>query len=421
MWELARRHWVVRNLLTDARHGHRAFSANGDLIQMPFTGDVTLDALDRLLATLSDISSIKPDHQPDLRAAVAWIDATSGRVAWDDSVTHVRESFRALADSLMAVYPRYLPDDLDVGGFTMGDAARVLHELLARAHYAQMCLVRGSESAAATIPFFEPETLIGDLARASGVDEAPTERIVRVLTTDLEQCPDPCLTPIVPVGGALVPLSSLIAPGSPLRNLTSRLQFAPERFGAAGLALGRLGVAKSAETLARVADVLLAKNVRLVTRDGRRVGDLDLVLVDPPSRRMVVFEVTWQIGADGAAEIARAHAKASEKQAQIARYRRHLAAGTATPRWPSGWPDTTAFSTRWFVLTGDVLPVGMPYGDVAVRSHQMLAWMLRAGTTFDDLLDLLDRPPSPPEQLATLQTARTKFGRYTIEWDQPIV
>jgi hypothetical protein len=364
--------------------------------------------------------SLKPDEQPDLRPSVDWIDGTRGSIAWDDAAAHVREAFRALAGSLMVAYPRYLPDDLDAGGFTMADAAAVLHELLARAHYAQMCLVRGSVSATATIPVFELEALVSDLARVSGADEARVDRIVRLLTADLEQCPDPCLTPIVPVGRALAPMSSLIAPGSPLRNLTSRLQFTPERFGAAGLALGRLGVAKVAETLSRVVGVLLATNVRLITPGGRRVGDLDVVVVEPSSQRMAVFEVTWQIGADGSAEIGRALDKAAEKQGQIARYRRELADGTATPRWPRDWPDTSDFSIRWFILTGDVLPVGTTTGDVPVRSHQMLAWMLHSNSKLDDLLGLLDTPPSPPEQLVALHTAHTKFGRYVIEWDQPM-
>jgi hypothetical protein len=39
MWELARRHWVLKNLITEARHGDRGFEAAGNRIRLPFVGD----------------------------------------------------------------------------------------------------------------------------------------------------------------------------------------------------------------------------------------------------------------------------------------------------------------------------------------------------------------------------------------------
>lgn len=420
MWELSRRHWVLKNLLTETRHGDRGFEATGNRIRLPFRGDTDLDALDRLLNTLTEIRGLDVEGRPSLREVGPWLDAGGRDASWSDAPEAVRNRFRASARALTASYPRYLPDLLDVGGFTMGDAGRVLDELLARAQYSQACIMRGSTSAAATIPFFLPEELTHDLARDTGVSEPRVERLLSVLTVDLERCQDPCLTPIVPVGQALVPMSGLIAPGSPLRNLTARLQLDPEAFGAAGQALGRLGVETCAETLTRVAGVRLATNVRLVTMTGERVGDLDVVIVDPHAHLMVVFEVTWQIGPDGAVEIARALDKAADKRAQIARYRVHLAEGTATPRWPAGWPDTSAYSTRWYVLTRDVLPLSPPPDDIIVRSHQMLAWMLKSASTLEELVGLLDNPPTPPTELATLHSASLKFGSYIIEWDQVV-
>jgi hypothetical protein len=321
----------------------------------------------------------------------------------------------------MDQYPRYLPETLDVGGFTMGEAALVLRELLARAQHSQGCLMRYSTSVSATLPFFMLDDLVGELSRETGVSSASVSRLVAALTLDLERCPDPCLTPFVPVGQALVPMSCLVAPGSPMRNLTSLLQLDPARFGAAGQALGRLGVDSCATTLERVSGSRSAKNVGLVGVGGVRVGDLDVVLVDPSQRLMVVFEVTWQIGPDGAVEIGRALQKAAEKREQVARNRAHLAQGTATARWPTGWPDVSGFATRWYVLTRDVLPLDAPRGDIVIRSHQLLASMLRPGTSLDDLVRLLDDPPTPPAELTQLQSGDLKFGAYRIEWTQVTV
>lgn len=420
LWELARRHWVLRNLLSEARHGDRGFEAAGNRIRLPFRGDVHLDALDRLLGTLTEIRGLDIEGRPKLQEAAPWLDAGGRNVGWSGAPAAIRAIFRASARALIASYPRYLPDMLDVGGFTMGEAARVLDELLARAQYSQACIMRGSTSPAATIPFYLPEELTRDLAHDTGVSELRVERLLGALWIDLERCPDPCLTPIVPVGRAVVPMSSLIAPGSPLRNLTARLQLDPTRFGAAGQALGRLGVETCAETLRRVAGVLLATNVRLVTGTGKRVGDLDVVLVDLAAKLMVVFEVTWQIGVDGAVEIARALDKAADKRTQVARNRDHLGERTAAPRWPAHWPDFEGYASRWYVITRDVLPVGPPLDDVIIRSHQMLAWMLKSGATLEELVRLLDHPPAPPEEVAMLHSTSLKFGRYTVEWDQVV-
>jgi hypothetical protein len=421
MWELARRHWVVSNLLSEVRQGSRGFEATDRRIRLPFIGDQNLDALDRMLDLLSEVRGLDVEGRPSGRRMQPWLDAGGRDTAWDQAPPFVHEHYRALSRALMGSYPRYLPEDLDVGGFTMREATQVLIELLARAQYSQACIMRYSTSALATIPFFKPEDLAADLARQTGVALPSVERVVATLTVDLDVCPDPCLTPIVPVGQALVPMSGLIAPGSPVRNLTALLQLNPSRFGAAGRALGQLGVDACAETLKRVAGVRLATNVDLVTSTGRRVGDLDVALIDPLARLMVVFEVTWQIGPDGAIEIGRALGKAAEKRDQVARNRKHLAGGTVTPRWPSGWPDVTDFATRWYVLTRDVLPLGPAQSDVLIRSHQVVAWMLRSGASLADLVTLLDAPPTPPHEIADLQWNSVKFGRYTIEWDQVAV
>ena len=245
----------------------------------------------------------------------------------------------------------------------------------------------------------------------------PGASIQDLLTLDLERCSDPCLTPLIPVGQAIVPMSSLIVPGSPLRNFTALLQLDPGRFGAAGRALGQLGIATVCETLRRVPEAHVATNVDLVTVTGVRVGDLDVVLVDPANRCLVIFEVSWQIGPDGGFEVGKAERKAVEKRAQVSRNRAHLAAGTARAEWPPGWPDITGFRTRWYVLTRDVLPLAPVEDEIVLRSHQMVDQMLPTGASLEDLVGLLDDPPVPPEELTELREARIKFGQYLIHYN----
>lgn len=385
---------------------------------MPFVGDAAIDALDRMLDLVAETRSLDMERPATGPAIKAWMDAGGRDVPWTEVPDFVRAHFRDWARRLMDQYPRYLPGELEAGGFTMSQAELVLRELLARAQHSQACLMRFSTSAAATLPFVRLDDLADDLASSVSVPATSVRRLLEVLTLDLDRSPDPCLTPIVPVGKYVVPMSCLIAPGSPLRNLTSLLQLDPERFGDAGRALGRLGVDSVAETLARMAGATVATNVLLASPSGVRLGDLDVVVVDPSTRTMVVFEVLWQIGPDGAQEINRAVTKAQAKRDQVDRNRRHLMSGTGIARWPAGWPDVSDYAVRWYILTRDVLPVDTTRSDTIIRSHQMLAWMLRADASIADLIDLLDDPPTPPKELSELHSATMKFGRWTVEWTQ---
>lgn len=74
MWELARRQGVIKNLLAEARHGGRGFEATGKQIRLPFLGDTGLDALDRLLDTLTEIRGIDRDGRPSLGEVGPWLD-----------------------------------------------------------------------------------------------------------------------------------------------------------------------------------------------------------------------------------------------------------------------------------------------------------------------------------------------------------
>lgn len=418
LFDLAGRAYLLRNLLAEVRQGVRRFEANANQIVLTFGGDPRIDALDRLLDLVEDITD--PDEprpwDPRLRP---WLAGGGLNIPWDQTPPWVRGEFRASAISLVGNYPSYLPLDLDVGGFTMAEATRVLEELLARGLYMNACTLHGSTNIAAVVPILDAGAFVADLTEASAVPEDRLRQILALLTLDLDCCPDPCLTPLIPVGeGLLVPMSSLIVPSSPVRNFTALLQGDPTRFGRAGLALGALGARTTAATLGRLAGALITTGINVVRPDRTRAGDLDVVVCDPTSRTMAVFEVMWRIGPDGSAEVGRAEEDAHAKRAQVSRIRGDIESGRATPRWPSNWPDVSGFQTRWFILTPNVLPVRTVEPDeIVVRSHQMLERMLPRGASVSELVNLMDEPPYPPPPLSETEWQRVLYGDYVIDFD----
>lgn len=418
LFDLAGRAYVLRNLLAEVRQGVRRFEANANQIILTFDGDPRLDALDRLLDLVEDI--IDPEEtrpwDPRLRP---WLAAGGLNIPWEQAPPWVRGEFRASAASLVDKYPTYLPADLDVGGFTMAEATQVLVELLARGLYMNACTIQGSTNIAAVVPILDSDAFVADLIEASAVTEDRLRQVLGLLTLDLDRCPDPCLTPLIPIGEDLiVPLSSLIVPSSPVRNFTALLQADPARFGRAGRALGALGARTTAATFDRLAGALVTTSIKVVRPDRTRAGDLDVVVCDPTSRTMAVFEVMWRIGPDGSAEVARAEEDAHAKRGQVNRIRGDIESGQAAPRWPSNWPNVSGFRTRWFILTPNVLPVRAVEPDgIVVRSHQMLARTLRVGASLADLVKLMDEPPYPPTELTQTQWERVAYGDFVVDFD----
>jgi len=418
LFDLAGRAYLMRNLLAEVRQGVRRFTADGHKIVMTFDGDRRLDALDRLLDLFEDITDLPKPRTWDPRLR-PWLDAGGLDVPWGQSPRWVRAEFQAFAVSLIANYPSYLPAALDVGGFTMGQATRVLEEMLARGCYMHTCAIGGSTSVLVTVPLVDAEAFVADLTESTGVPEDRVRQIVALLTLDLERCPDPCLTPLIPLGqDLLLPLSSLIVPSSPVRNFTALLQADPARFGRAGQELGSLGARTTAATFKRLSGALVTTGIKVVRPDRSRAGDLDVVVCDPTQRIMAIFEIMWRIGPDGSAGVAKAEEDAHAKRAQVARVRGDVESGRATPRWPAQWPDVSGFQVRWFILTPNVLPVRTvePDGTI-VRSHQMLARMLAKGSSVAELIALMDEPHYPPAELTETQWEQVTYGDYEINFD----
>ena len=208
-------------------------------------------------------------------------------------------------------------------------------------------------------------------------------------------------------------------PASPHRNTLAIVQNSPGLFGEAGRLLGVAGEQEVTRTLDRLAPhSIVGKRIKVTRGDGSPAGDLDVVVCDPSSRALAVFEIKWHISADGNAEVYRLERAAIDKRKQVVRLRREIVEGSATVAWPHGWPDTGDFSWNWFVLTRDVLSTRDIDSDgVVLRSHQLLARTLRAGATVDDLVRLLRSPPMPPAAICETQWERIRYGDLTVEFE----
>ena len=417
MWALAERYWALRNLIIEVRVGLRGFESYGTLVRLPYQGNHEIDALDRMLDLVDSFDSLTPPRrQRDPRLA-EWIRTKGLTTPWNRSPVWVQDLYRSVAADVLDTYPKYLPPTASVAGFTVADLDAYWCELMARGMQMNAEITAGSLHPPTIVPVVDEEKFIEELACGAAIDATASERITRLHTIDVATCPDAALTPLAPLGRALIPMSSLIVPGAPHRNTLAIVQSDPSLYGEAGRLLGSAGEHETLQTLDRMATgTLVASRVKASRHSGNAAGDLDVVVSDPRDKVIAVFEIKWSIAADGNAEVYRMERQAIEKRGQVERLRREIEQGDATVQWPTGWPDVSDFDWRWFVLTRDVLATQEIHtNQVVLRSHQLMTRTLRKGATVRQLLDLLESPPIPPVEICGTEWHRIRFGDIRVD------
>ena len=127
----------------------------------------------------------------------------------------------------------------------------------------------------------------------------------------------------------------------------------------------------------------------------------------------MVLEVKWHIQTDGTYEARKHEKEARKRQARLVKRRFAIRSGTETAQWPPDWNIPSDVTQRWFVVTHDVFPTHeLGTSDIKIRPHTLLKHMLPPGSSAEQLIGLLDKPPTPPVEKR--RNTRHKFGALTI-------
>jgi hypothetical protein len=417
MFRTARDYWALREALVEVRVGVRGFEASGTIVRLPYRGNRSMDALDRLLDLSESLDSLSDVPEPTNVRLREWMLAEGPSQPWFAIPAWAREAFRDYVRNLLANYPGYLSDDVTIAGVPIGDLKTFWVELLAWGMHMHAATMMGSGHLPTICPLLPKDALIEVLVVATGLSPYVVGRIVALLTLDVSRCSDGALTPLVPIDERIVAMSSLIVPSSPQRNFLAIVQLNPSLVGEAGRLLGREGEAAARTLLSRLRpDILVDGRIKVLRPDGSAAGDFDVVACDPAKRTAVIFEIRWGIAADGNAEVYRSERGAIEKRSQVVRLRQEVNSGRARPHWPAGWPEMSGYDYHWYVLTRDVLAMrDIADDDVTIRSYQLLRRTLRTNSSINDLISALDSPPVPPAELSRTQWEGIRYGDLRVE------
>ena len=347
-----------------------------------------------------------------------WMQSLSDIPPWQYAPILMRRMLVAVSTKIIDGYTKYLRLDETLGPFTVAEYDQVWKQILAYGLYMQGAHLLGCKDLETTFPRVRKVDFVEWLSAESEVGHAQVQEMVDLLVVDTDRCPDGALGIFAQIDESIIPMSSLIVPTSPHRNIIARLQLDPSRFGRVGELLGRAGE----EALSQLLRERMDPSVRVATRvpvrrgDGTPAGDLDVVLFAPDELLVVVCELKWGIEVDGNVEVMRAEWALSEKVKRTESLRKGIISGDLVVQWPKSWPVAQGCEWRWAVLSRDVLPTRLNRAKgVPVSSYQLLSYSLPKGATAEALWERITVPPIPPASIRTRRWDRIHFGDLRIE------
>jgi hypothetical protein len=308
-----------------------------------------------------------------------------------------------------------LPDDFELGGgLTVGIIAQVLAGLMAMVELGELAHARVHKPG--TTLFHAPrDVLVASLTRAcEGLSTATAETaVLRLMAGPGRSLRTSLLVPNGPIVTVL-PLTMFPRAIDPVALRTAATD--PNLYGSIGQRQGERAKAWG-RWLAEIPTVKVVERLKIRGPDGRILGDLDLLAIDPDAAKGIVLELKWPIDALTLPQTLKTDSNILDACRQLGKNRRMLRDG-ATVKMPSGWPPFSNVEWTWAVGTPQQLYTGpLPEPEMFATSLRYVKSLGSPGT-IEALINVLRKPDVPRlGQHYTVEKATIQLGRYVIHWD----
>lgn len=392
---------------------HNSYETDGYAIRFPATRRLGVEAWEHSVdsyfkAALPDVSGI----QGEIRELQKWIGgARDGRSS--TMTDRLYQDARRIAKRLRQQTARQLPSDVELPGFSLGEA----HEMWDVIHghsWVALLLLRGTNDVSASLLSPHRDDLLRDLSRVAG--DSSAQAFVDFLTFDPSRHPDPALAPLVAVDDRVCFSPTLIIDSRFERNLLKLLAMQPHLYGKVGEGRGRDGARQVGSLLCSGSSTMVAEEVK-VLRDGQAKGDIDVAAVDLRSGLGLMCEVKWPAPPDSILEISKAEDEIIKGQQQLARIKKGLESRDFVPRFPSGWPKFEDVEWMYAVVCGG----HTPSTDRLLLHHiKPTSWDVLWHSPSDSLEQVRNAIRSDPPELEegvgyTRGWTHQRIGPYTVE------
>ncbi|WP_143666031.1 hypothetical protein [Streptomyces sp. CS159] len=353
----------------------------------------SIETLDAILEGIDTQNIEKDDTTPSLEPAFEWFAAQQGS----------RDVYRRLPSWMGGLYvknmqnyarkrPWDLPEDTDLGGFTVREA-RPLIGTLRGMSLLQLSLFRGEPHPNTAYLSMTPETL-SKFLRKYNPRNGGVGAFIKALTYSGLPGSSPYSTPIIPWGDLLIMPFPLLAEGAEERLVLRAAASNPATSGLLGKSLGTLG-RRWGDRLGSIPNIKVVQEVKVFDPGRRKVGDLDIVALCRNSGKGLIVEAKWPIDARNLSDAWKQEAAIDKGRKQIGRLKAAIADG-ATVKLPPDWPGIHEVEWTWIVGTARYLDARQVSDDVAATSLRLVEQILPVGD-LNELLTRLRDYPFPSE------------------------
>ncbi|MEU1913547.1 hypothetical protein [Streptomyces massasporeus] len=410
--DLAQNWSVIEIGLEGGKAGRVRVEQKGKELLIEPIANPSIEVLDMLLEEIDTRNVDENTVGPSLEPAYEFFRSQQGR----------RGVYRNLPTWIGGLYIQHMknyvsnrawemPLDTDLGGLTLREAIPLMGTIKGMS-FLQLTLFRGEPNLETAYLAMRPETLTRWLRRYNP-KSAVIDKFIDLLTYRGPGGKTPFSAPIIPWGDQLVMPFALLADGLEERMILRAAASNPSASGKLGTSLGRLGN-KWASRLGEIPGVKVATEVKVLAYNRRKIGDLDIVALDPDRKSGLIVEAKWPIDARVLADAWKQESAIDKGREQIERLKGEISDG-AIVKLPQGWPQFSDVEWTWIVGTARYLDPRRSSDGPPVTCLRLVEQLLPA-TSVHDLLQKLTNFPYPQEgREFTLSWKRVVVGGITVK------
>ncbi|MFF8293967.1 hypothetical protein ACF07M_00750 [Streptomyces globisporus] len=304
-----------------------------------------------------------------------------------------------------------IPGDADLGGLKVRDAVPLIGTIKGMS-LLQLTLFRGEPLPNTAYLSMSPETLRRYLNRYNPGNDA-IDRFIEMVTYTGPGGKTPFSAPVVPWGDKVIIPFPLLSEGLEERMILRAAASNPATSGALGGALGKVGRRWGDRLTESIPGARVANEVKVLAPNRRKIGDLDVVVLDADRKSGLIVEVKWPIDARNLSEAWKQEDAIDKGRSQVLRLQKEIREG-ATVKLPPNWPPFDQVNWQWIVGTARYLDPRITDSEIASTSLRLVEQLLPVSTT-RELLHKIKHFPYPQEgQEFTLGWKRIRVGGQNI-------
>ncbi len=405
--------WRVVDIAVTASRAERAkvtYTKRGFRID-PFNNP-RVEVLDLFLEGKRYQALQEPEAGPDLSSAFRYLNmmrtSTSGMKStvprWATSL------FARRAQNRLEAQLWEIPRSTDVGGLTVDEIIPMLGALIGISELGMEVFARYP-----SVPMANPAFRRSDLEQMIARYCPNTEKVnlfIDLLIYKGQKGRSPLSAPLIKWGTTVIVTPHLLHDSLLERMILRAASADPSKSGRLGVSLGNL-CSQWTTRLREIPGARLAEGVKVFDAANNKLGDLDIVALDPERMHGLIVEAKWPVDARTLSDVQKQEIAIDKGRSQVERLRGQIRSDTKF-RFPPGWPNFDSVHWTWIVGTARFLDSRKTQSTIPSTSLEFVETLLPV-PSLQSLLDLLNDSPLPTEGTDfRMGWEKVKVGRHAF-------